>query len=155
MIHPIKVERVMNKDELVLDVLHDLPEWFGIESAIQDYALKANSLPFFHIEDKGFLIINETSPYVAEIYCMGVKKEYQHQGIGKRLFEMAYAYCVGKYDFLQVKTVKMGMYPEYDQTNQFYKRLGFKEFEVLDIWDEANPCQVYIMKVNSHGKRAV
>lgn len=71
------------------------------------------------------------------------------------MFNQAYTYCIGKYEFLQVKTVKMGMYSEYDQTNQFYKRLGFKEFEVLDIWDEANPCQVYIMKVDCDGKRAV
>lgn len=68
---------------------------------------------------------------------------------------MAYSYCVGKYDFLQVKTVKMGMYKEYDRTNLFYKSLGFKELEVLDIWDENNPCQVYIMKVDQNEKRAV
>ena len=145
----------MDKEKFVLDVLHDLPEWFGIESAVKEYALKANSYPFFYIENKGFLMLHETSPYTAEIYCMGVKKKFRHQGVGKELFDQAYAYCVGKYEFLQVKTVKMGMYSEYDQTNQFYKRLGFKEFEVLDIWDEANPCQVYIMKVDRDGKRVV
>ncbi len=50
------------------------------------------------------------------------------------------------YSFLQVKTVQMGRYPEYDATNRFYLSLGFREFEVFpSLWDEHNPCQVYIM----------
>lgn len=28
----------MNKEKIVFDVLHDLPEWFEIESAVQEYA---------------------------------------------------------------------------------------------------------------------
>ena len=151
----IKVERVMDKEKFVLDVLHDLPEWFGIESAVKEYAENSVNLPFFFIEDKGFLTLRQTSPYTAEIYVMGVKKQFQHCKIGTQLFNMAYSYCVGKYDFLQVKTVKMGMYEEYDRTNLFYKSLGFKELEVLDLWDERNPCQVYIMKVDDNEKRAV
>lgn len=70
---------------------------------------------------------------------MGVKKEYHRQGIGKKLFKKAYDYCFGRYEFLQVKTVEMGTYKEYDCTNRFYKSLGFKEFDVLDLWDENNP----------------
>ena len=49
---------------------------------------------------------------------------------------------------IQVKTVKMGMYEDYDRTNRFYISLGFKEFEVLNsLWDENNPCQIYVMAV--------
>ena len=52
------------------------------------------------------------------------------------------------YSFIQVKTVQMGKYEEYDHTNQFYISLGFKEFEVFPtLWDEWNPCQVYVMAV--------
>ena len=48
--------------------------------------------------------------------------------------------------FLQVKTVQMGRYEQYDRTNLFYRSLGFKEFEVFPaLWDEGNPCQVYVM----------
>ena len=47
---------------------------------------------------------------------------------------------------MQVKTVQMGKYKEYDKTNCFYLSLGFKEFEVFPtLWDEWNPCQVYVM----------
>ena len=50
--------------------------------------------------------------------------------------------------FMQVKTVKMGMYEDYDRTNLFYISCGFKELEVFPLlWDEANPCQIYIMSL--------
>ena len=52
------------------------------------------------------------------------------------------------YSFLQVKTVQMGKYPEYDATNRFYLALGFREFEVFPtLWDEWNPCQIYVMSL--------
>jgi len=42
----------------------------------------------------------------------------------------------------------MGKYEAYDKTNRFYLALGFKEFEVFpNLWDEWNPCQVYIMAI--------
>ncbi len=80
---------------------------------------------------------------------MGVLKEYHRQGIGKELFLNAKKLAVEKgYAFLQVKTVQMGRYEEYDNTNRFYLSLGFKEFEVFPtLWDEWNPCQIYIMSL--------
>ena len=49
---------------------------------------------------------------------------------------------------MQVKTVKMGMYEDYDKTNRFYISCGFKEFELFPLyWDEANPCQIYVMSL--------
>ncbi len=40
----------------------------------------------------------------------------------------------------------MGFYENYDQTNLFYRNVGFKEFEVFPmLWDEHNPCQIYVM----------
>lgn len=42
----------------------------------------------------------------------------------------------------------MGKYEAYDKTNRFYLALGFKEFEAFpNLWDEWNPCQVYIMAI--------
>lgn len=55
------------------------------------------------------------------------------------------------YSFIQVKTVEMGRYPEYDITNRFYRALGFKEFEVIpNLWGEENPCQIYVMYVGEN-----
>ena len=78
---------------------------------------------------------------------MGVLREYQRKGVGKALFEKAKerAKSAG-YSFLQVKTVQMGKYEDYDETNRFYLAVGFKEFEVFPmLWDEKNPCQIYVM----------
>jgi len=42
----------------------------------------------------------------------------------------------------------MGRYDIYDDTNRFYLSLGFRELEVFPtLWDEGNPCQVYIMAI--------
>ena len=80
---------------------------------------------------------------------MGVLKEFHRQGIGRELFLKAKESATGKgYSFLQVKTVRMGMYEDYDNTNRFYLALGFKEFEVFPLlWDEDNPCQIYVMSL--------
>lgn len=97
----------------------------------------------------GFLYLKETGTATVELYVMGVLKEYHRQGIGRELFQSAKE-AAGKagYSFMQVKTVQMGKYEEYDRTNQFYLSLGFQEFEVFPtLWDEWNPCQVYVMAI--------
>ena len=80
---------------------------------------------------------------------MGVRKEYHRKGIGGTL--VSYAKRIAQeagYSFLQVKTVQMGRYPEYDGTNRFYLAQGFKELEVFpNLWGEANPCQIYVMSL--------
>ena len=48
-------------------------------------------------------------------------------------------------EYAQVKTVQRGRCAEYDATNAFYRRLGFRELEVVPtLWDKANPCQIYV-----------
>ena len=80
---------------------------------------------------------------------MGILKEYHCKGIGRQLFENAKKAAKDNgYSFIQVKTVQMGRYKEYDDTNRFYLSLGFKELEVFPtLWDEWNPCQVYVMAI--------
>lgn len=72
-------------------------------------------------------------------------KDYHRKGIGRKLFEQAKEKAKqAGYSFMQVKTVQMGRYEDYDATNHFYLSLGFKEFEVFPtLWDEWNPCQIY------------
>lgn len=97
----------------------------------------------------GFLYLKETGRHTVELAVMGVLKEYHRQGIGRKLFAEAKteAKRIG-YSFLQVKTVQMGRYDIYDDTNRFYLSLGFKELEVFPtLWDECNPCQIYIMAI--------
>ena len=142
-----------DKQRIAREILEALPEWFGIPEAREEYIKKSAAQPFFAAFDGeravGFLCLDETGKDTAELYVMGVLKDYHRHGVGRRLFEAAKerAKVLG-YSFLQVKTVQMGKYPEYDATNRFYLALGFREFEVFPtLWDEWNPCQIYVMSL--------
>lgn len=50
---------------------------------------------------------------------------------------------------MQVEAAAKRHYENYDRTNRLYQSPKFKEFEVLPaLWDEANPCQIYVMGVS-------
>lgn len=136
-------------------ILEALPDWFGIPESTEEYIADSKGRPFFcaYAEDRpiGFLYLKETSPHTVELAVMGVLKAYHRQGIGRMLFQAAKeeAKRLG-YSFIQVKTVQMGRYDIYDNTNRFYLSLGFKELEVFPtLWDEWNPCQIYIMAIEA------
>ncbi|MCH5198291.1 MAG: GNAT family N-acetyltransferase [Oscillospiraceae bacterium] len=134
-------------------ILESLPDWFGVPEAREDYIQGCVDQIFFAAfkEDQpiGFLCLKKTGKDTIELSVMGVLKEYHRQGIGRELFEAAKTTAKNNgYQFLQVKTVQMGKYAEYDITNHFYINMGFKEFEVFPkLWDECNPCQIYIMSL--------
>lgn len=135
-------------------VLEALPEWFGLVEACEQYITESANQPFlaaFDVDQPiGFLTLKETGKATVELHVMGVLKQYQGQGVGTALVDSAKQLARKQgYLFLQVKTVQMGKYPEYDQTNRFYLAVGFKEFEVFPtLWDEWNPCQIYVMAIH-------
>ena len=141
------------KQQIAQTVLVALPDWFGVPEERDKYVRESADLPFFAAYDGdqpvGFLCLNETGKDTVEMRVMGVLKEYHRQGAGRQLFEAAREVAVQQgYSFLQVKTVQMGCYDDYDQSNRFYRALGFKEFEVFPLfWDENNPCQIYVMSL--------
>lgn len=139
------------KREIAREILEALPDWFGIPEAREAYIADSEGQTFFAaLEDdspRGFLCLKETGRDTVELAVMGVLQEFHRRGIGRKLFFAAREQArKEKYSFLQVKTVEMGHYPEYDATNRFYLSLGFQEFEVFPtLWDEWNPCQIYVM----------
>ena len=139
--------------EITREILEALPEWFGIPEATEDYITKsANQICIAAYEGEqpaGFLCLEETGKDTMELYVLGVRKEFHRHGVGRELCLMAKQIATEKgYSFIQVKTVQMGKYEEYDQTNRFYQSIGFKEFEVFPtLWDECNPCQIYVMSL--------
>lgn len=147
-----QIDDAGTKREIARAVLEALPEWFELPEGREDYIEKSAGQLFFAAFREeapvGFLCLMETGKDTAELAVMGVLKQYHRQGIGRALFETARVCALQKgYSFLQVKTVQMGHYEDYDRTNRFYQSLGFKEFEVLPtLWDEANPCQIYVRK---------
>lgn len=134
-------------------ILEQLVQWFEVTETREAYIEESGDLPLWCAFDGerpvGFLCLNETGRDTMELHVMGVVPEYHRMGAGRELFSAACEYAkMQGYSFIQVKTVKMGVYEDYDRTNRFYQSLGFKEFEVFPVfWDEANPCQVYIMAI--------
>ncbi len=141
------------KQRVAAEILNALPEWFSFAEARNEYISESVGKIFFCSYDSGkpigFLYMKETGESTAELAVMGVLKEYHRSGIGRTLFEKAKQAAIESgYSFIQVKTVKQGMYDCYDNTNMFYRALGFKEFEVMpSLWGEDNPCQIYVMSV--------
>lgn len=141
------------KSAIARSILESLREWFEVDESREGYI--KDSADWIFLADKeddkyaGFLCLKETGKSTVELAVMGVLKEYHRNGIGRALFEEAKKTATeAGYEFLQVKTVQMGMYEDYDITNRFYLACGFKEFEVInEIWGDENPCQIYVMSL--------
>ncbi|WP_455936827.1 GNAT family N-acetyltransferase [Gemella morbillorum] len=149
----IEIREVINKkekEEISKEVLYDLPEWFGLPESTKNYIIDSQdkSLLACYVNDEvaGYIVLNATSKDCADIFVMGVKKKFHRTGIGLKL-NSAFEILAKKlgYTYSQVKTVKTGHYKEYDITNKFYMAMGYKELECFPtLWDEWNPCQIYI-----------
>lgn len=149
----IKIEQIKSKTEketIAREILNDLPEWFGMPESTEEYIQDSQNKPFLACfvdgAIAGFVVLNETSKDCADIFVMGVKKEYHRQGIATKLND-AYENLAKQmgYSYSQVKTVQSGHYKEYDITNAFYQSVGYKELECFPtLWDEWNPCQIYV-----------
>ena len=152
--HDILIREVIqdgDKKMISRQILEALPDWFEVPEAREEYIRSSEGKPFFAAfrgqVPVGFLYLKETGKATVELAVTGVLKALHRRGTGRALFEAAKAYAVAAgYEFMQVKTVAEGLYEDYDRTNLFYLALGFKEFEVIPtLWDEGNPCQIYVM----------
>ena len=150
------IEEVKDEDQkmaVVDEVLKDLPEWFGIPESTQAYIEGAKDLQVWAAYQEsdvvGFISLSYSSEDCAEIDCLGVKKSFQGQGIGRELITTIEREAVKQVDYLQVKTVAEGSNKDYDRTNVFYRSLGFKKLEIFpQLWDLKNLCQILIKKIN-------
>ncbi|MCQ2596129.1 MAG: GNAT family N-acetyltransferase [Treponemataceae bacterium] len=148
-----QIENDAEKYKITVQILSALPEWFEIPESREKYAKESAGKMFFCAKENqqiaGFLYLSATGADTVELAVTGVLKSFHRKGIGKALFSAAKNRAAkAGYSFIQVKTVKTGVYPEYDKTNLFYKSLGFKEFEIMPgFWNEENPCQIYVMSL--------
>ena len=149
------IEEVMNEAQkmaVVAEVLHDLPEWFGIPESTQAYIEGAKDLKvwaaFQESDLLGFVSLSYSSEDCAEIDCLGVKKTHQGREIGSQLLATLESEARKNVDYLQVKTVAEGSNKDYVRTNVFYRSLGFKKLEIFpQLWGPQNPCQILIKKM--------
>ncbi|MBP5384844.1 MAG: GNAT family N-acetyltransferase [Lachnospiraceae bacterium] len=147
----VRITDPKEKQEISRAILEALTDWFEVEESRERYIRESAEKIFLAAKEDdgyaGFLCLKETGKETVELAVMGVLKEYHRKGLGRALFEQAKKIAAeAGYSFMQVKTVKMGMYDDYDITNRFYLSCGFKEFEVIpELWGEENPCQIYVM----------
>lgn len=149
----VRINEPAEKKKIAREILEALTEWFEVEESRERYIEESADLIFLAAKEDdgyaGFLCLKETGKDTIELAVMGVLKKYHRNGIGRALFEEAKVISKkAGYSFMQVKTVQMGMYEDYDVTNRFYLACGFKEFEVIrELWGEENPCQIYVMSL--------
>ncbi len=141
---------MLGKGSVCEKIMRSLPQWFGIEAAIIQYAKDIEQLPtFVAMEDSkavGFLTIKQHNQFTAEIYVMGVLPQFHRKGIGSSLIEQAEKFInQNGIEYFQVKTLGES-HPDkyYALTRGFYFKMGFKPIEEFSqIWDDI-PCLLMV-----------
>lgn len=144
-------------------VLRALPDWFGIEESIRQYAKDVDGLPAFVAVEAdaapqratraagpaqrvvGLLAVATHSAQAAEIHVMGVLQDRQRQGVGRALLAAAETWLrEQEVAYLTVKTLS-ATHPDpgYAATRAFYASMGFVPLmELPTLWGADNPCLV-------------
>ena len=150
----VLVEDENIKSNVTDNILHKLPDWFGVEQSIIEYVQTVRDKVFYVIyygeEIIGFLCLKINNQYTAEIYVMGIVENHHRNGLGKKLILKAEQYLRDKYyRFLMVKTLSESVdYEPYRRTRKFYNSVGFYPLdETNKIWDEKNPCLIMVKNI--------
>jgi len=132
-------------------ILRALPDWFGIEQALVDYACAAHKGPTFVAEAAGeiigFVTLAPTSAHALEVHVMAVLPGEHRRGVGGALLERAAAHARAEsFALLHVKTLAASdPDPGYAATRAFYEAVGFLPLEELpQIWGPENPCLLMV-----------
>jgi GNAT superfamily N-acetyltransferase len=124
-------------------ILRGLPQWFGIEEAIENYVRSAAELDsFLAIRDGnvvGVALVERHFPQSAELSLIAVAASERGSGVGTALVEeVASTLLAEGARLLEVHTVGPSFEDAaYSETRAFYARVGFlplHEFPALD-WD--------------------
>lgn len=121
--------------EGMLEVAHALPQWFaqeGLEEMAQDFKVHEGFVATDQDKIVGFLTYEALEGDLAEVSWMGVRPEYQRQGVGRRLLQLAEERLITKgVRVLQVSTVADSVaYEPYARTRAFYRASGFRDYRV-------------------------
>lgn len=140
------------KSAVCESILRALPEWFGIEKSIVEYARESAHMPFYAAFENaasadaapaGFVALKEHNACTAELYVLGVRPQFHRRGLGSLLVDACVRRCLqsGR-EFLTVKTLDASREnAAYAKTRRFYAALGFRPLEVFPtLWGEENPC---------------
>ncbi len=149
--HIVEIRDPAERSRIAEVVLRDLPEWFGLEAETAAYIKAAAELPTFAVKPQdAFLCLKQHTPWAAEIYVMGVRREQHRGGLGRSLVAAAEAWCRDRgIRYLHVKTLGPSRPSRgYDATRAFYEAVGFVALEELHgLCDEDNPAVILVKDV--------
>ena len=99
----ITFKLVEDKDEITrvtLEIMNALPEWFSPPEDIVNKSKIHRDFPFIAVYDDdkaiGFSALKIHNEFTADVYDIGILKEYHSQGIGHKLMEECVRYCKEK-----------------------------------------------------------
>lgn len=134
-------------------ILRGLPDWFGIDTAVQAYAETVNKLPTFLADcDQqvvGFISVKQHNPYAAELYVLGVRCDLHRRGIGRQLLSAAETWMheVGiEYAYLKMLGPSCQSEP-YERTRRFYMACGYRPLEEFKNFWAHDPCQIMVKRM--------
>lgn len=115
------VTRVAPTPRVAAQLLALLPEWFGIESAVQEYVEAAARLPTYVARvdgppPVGILLIAPHFPEAAELHLLAVHPQWHRRGIGRRLVATAEADLVA--DGVRLRRSRPSARPEPTRTTR-------------------------------------
>ena len=132
-------------------ILRALPEWFGIEAALVEYARAAEAGPTLVAEaggeSIGFATLAATSECAVELHVIAVLPQWHRRGVGGALLKQAEVHARAEgFELLHVKTLAPSdPDPGYAATRAFYLARGFRPLEVLpQVWGPENPCLLLV-----------
>jgi ribosomal protein S18 acetylase RimI-like enzyme len=139
------------KAKITGHILRRLPNWFGIEKAIVEYASTVGDTIFIAAMNEnqavGFISLKLNNRYTGDVYVLGVLPEFHRQGIGSCLVDLAEQYLKDHgVRFMMVKTLGETHPDEnYKLTRNFYYKKGFLPLEEFsEIWGKENPCLIMV-----------
>ncbi len=139
------------KAEFCRAVLEDLPEWFGIPEAIDNYCAESERCPMYAITvdgaPAGLVTVDRITPDTSEIVVIAVCRRFRNKGFGRALVGCAenHARADGA-RLLSVKTLGASHPdPHYSETRAMYEALGFLAVEEFsNLWGEGVPALLYV-----------
>jgi coenzyme F420-0:L-glutamate ligase / coenzyme F420-1:gamma-L-glutamate ligase len=154
-IHVDPVDIPAKRSAVAETILRGLPEWFGIETAVDAYVRAVAELPTWvaRVDDKpaGFVSLKLHGPSAAEVYVMGVRRELHRRGIGTALLAAVEEHLsrLGVH-YLQAKTLGPSRPSRgYEATRRFYEARGFVPLEELHgLWENDNPCLLLVKRLS-------
>ena len=129
----IKIEKISQAtaEDLCRKITSDLPEYFGLPEANEQYALGTHACYNFAAKQGadylGLISIDFPYPNNCNIYWMAVLREIQGQGIGRQLIEHACNFAKEKGAATMTVETLAPLHSDknYLRTYEFYQFLGF------------------------------